>query len=45
MCPWADCWCRTWPPLRLIPSTGAFYTIEEVEPGLYRYVYLEAPTA
>ena len=43
-CPWADCWCKAWPPVRVIPSTGQAYTVEALpfvgEPWLFRYVYL-----
>jgi hypothetical protein len=37
MCQWADCWCRAWPPVRWIPSSGMFYGMIEREPkGKYR---------
>ena len=43
-CPWLDCWCRAWPPERLIHSTGQRYTVEELEPEgaarVFRYRYL-----
>ena len=43
-CPWADCWCKAWPMIRLIPSIGVRYTVEELEPEgrvrRFRYVYL-----
>jgi hypothetical protein len=39
-CPWSDCWCRAWPPERVVMSTGERYTIEELEPGVYQYRYL-----
>ena len=39
-CPWTDCWCRTWPPERLVVSTGERYTLEELEPGVFQYQYL-----
>ena len=45
-CPWADCWCRRWPPLRMVVSAGLFYDVEALphlgEPWLFRYVYREA---
>ena len=47
MLPWIDaqcdstsCWCHWWPPIRQVLSTGAYYTVEETAPGLYRYKYL-----
>lgn len=43
-CPWSDCWCREWPPVRLVHSTGARYTVQDLphlgEPWLFRYLYL-----
>ena len=37
MCPWADCWCKRWPPVRLILSTGVFYTWSEMaQDGRFR---------
>jgi hypothetical protein len=39
-CPWADCWCRQWPPLRYIQSLDLYYTMGEKAPGLYHYDYL-----
>lgn len=42
MCPWSDCWCKRWPITgRVVYSTGQEWTIEEVEPHVYRYVYLD----
>ena len=45
-CSAAACWCRRWPPVRLILSTGQTYTVEEL-PGdgaarVFRYVYRDA---
>ena len=46
VCRWSDCWCRTWPPVRRVLSTGAYYTVESLpfvgEPWLFRYAYMEA---
>lgn len=43
-CSWLDCWCRVWPPVRVIQSTGVRYTVEELAPEgrvrVFRYVYL-----
>ena len=43
VCRWADCWCKAWPPVRLIVSTGDYYTVEEIEPEgavrRFRYAY------
>lgn len=30
-CVWSDCWCRSWPPSRLIPSIDTFYSMAEGE--------------
>lgn len=42
-CRWSDCWCRAWPPMRLLPSTGQTYTVEEIRAEgrsrWFRYVY------
>lgn len=42
-CCWSDCWCRAWPPVRLVISTGQTYTVEALpwvgEPWLFRYRY------
>lgn len=35
------CFC-SWPPVRIVMSTGDRYTMEEIEPGVYRYKYLES---
>lgn len=41
-CPWSDCWCKAWPPQRVVASTGERYTMVEVEPGLFSYHYPDA---
>ena len=40
LCSSPACWCRAWPPRRAVMSIGCEYSMEEVEPGLFRYVYL-----
>jgi hypothetical protein len=46
MCQWSDCWCKIESPVRWIPSTGQWYTVEELEPEgpwrVFRYRYLES---
>lgn len=46
LCRYSDCWCRAWPPERLVLSTHQLYTIEAApyvgEPWLFWYVYREA---
>ena len=43
-CCWADCWCRAFPPVRRIFSTGQRYTMEELPAEgrfrVFRYAYL-----
>jgi hypothetical protein len=41
-CRWSDCWCRRWPPLRQVLSTGVFYTVVELRsrnPRVRRFAY------
>lgn len=42
-CRMSDCWCKAWPIIRLIHSTGVRYTVEALphvgEPWLFRYRY------
>jgi hypothetical protein len=44
-CRWTDCWCKVWPPVRMIHSLGITYTFEEMEPDgaarVFRLVYSE----
>lgn len=45
-CSGKACWCGEWPMVRLIPSTGQRYTVEELAPEppyrVFRYRYMEA---